>query len=490
MNTRGGSGVAFGVILAAAFVVVSWILYGGYLTDDSYIHFVYARNLGLGHGLSFNPGQPSYGSTSPLWVLLLGLGSAVGISTTVFAQAVSLLSAAAVIVALAIIAARIGSSTASRVLPPVAVAVDPWFQRWSVSGMEVGLAALLAVLGFYFLFLADRRTWRAIVGGILLGLGMLARPEGALLILLSGLWLLAGRRWLDAIAFGAGAATPILTWLAVAYAHFGTIVPNSFVVKVRQTPTALQSGMDSLLILGASSLVPAGLVIAGILLWRLGRKDDERPSSALPWVLPLVWLAGAIGQYSYRGVNVASRYICLFTPLLALSASWWMDRLRRLLERRSISASALKFVGAAVVAAAALQPLVVGALTWRSVKTAERSYSENHHAIADWLDKNTRPDAIIATYDVGIIAYRTERPIVDLAGLTDTLQERVLRLSLQDKVKRGRPDYVVLQGKTEGEFLQRNPAFAANLTPIFATEMFWGPGPQGKDVFTVYVCRW
>jgi hypothetical protein len=63
-------------------------------------------------------------------------------------------------------------------------------------------------------------------------------------------------------------------------------------------------------------------------------------------------------------------------------------------------------------------------------------------------------------------------------------------LSLQEKMRRGRPDYVVLQGKSEGEFLKRNPAFVANLTPIFSTEMYWGPGPQGKDVFTVYSCRW
>jgi hypothetical protein len=41
--------------------------------DDTWIHFVYARNLAEHGGLQFNPGEPEAGCTSPLWVLLLGL---------------------------------------------------------------------------------------------------------------------------------------------------------------------------------------------------------------------------------------------------------------------------------------------------------------------------------------------------------------------------------------------------------------------------------
>jgi hypothetical protein len=491
MTNRAGMPVVGGIVLATAFVAASWGLYGGYLTDDSYIHFVYARNLAEGGSLSFNPGQPSYGSTSPLWVLLLGLGSAAGISTPVFAQASSLFFSAACILTLALMAGKIGTSTEARLLPPLALAVDPWFQRWSVSGMEVGLAAFLVLVGFYVVFEAKREPGRAALGGAVLGLAMLARPEVALLILLTGLWLLAGRSLTRTIAFGVGAAVPIVAWLTFAYFHFGTVVPNSFVVKVRQTPSSLQSALDSILILGASSALPVAIVGVGILMWVVNRsRRDGADERVGQWLVPGLWLAGAIGQYSYRGVNVASRYLCLFTPLLLMSAAWWMNYLRRRLDLWAGAARRLAVVWTAVLAAAVVQPLIVGALTWRSVKTAERSYSENHHRIADWLDENTREGAVVATYDVGIIAYRTRRPIVDLAGLTDTLDERVLRLSLQEKMRRGRPDYVVLQGKSEGEFLKRNPAFVANLTPIFSTEMYWGPGPQGKDVFTVYSCRW
>jgi hypothetical protein len=36
---------------------------------------------------------------------------------------------------------------------------------------------------------------------------------------------------------------------------------------------------------------------------------------------------------------------------------------------------------------------------------------------AQWINVNTPQDAIIATHDIGIIGYYTERQIVDLAGL-------------------------------------------------------------------------
>ena len=45
----------------------------GSMTDDTFIHMQYARNLAETGELSFNRGDPSYGATSPLWVGMLAL---------------------------------------------------------------------------------------------------------------------------------------------------------------------------------------------------------------------------------------------------------------------------------------------------------------------------------------------------------------------------------------------------------------------------------
>ena len=46
--------------------------------DDAYITFTYAKNLASGNGLVFTPGEHTFGSTTPLYALLLALIGLVG----------------------------------------------------------------------------------------------------------------------------------------------------------------------------------------------------------------------------------------------------------------------------------------------------------------------------------------------------------------------------------------------------------------------------
>ena len=46
----------------------------GFPLDDAWIHQTYARNLGLHGVMAFSPGQPSTGSTSFAWTVLLAAG--------------------------------------------------------------------------------------------------------------------------------------------------------------------------------------------------------------------------------------------------------------------------------------------------------------------------------------------------------------------------------------------------------------------------------
>src|SRR4051794_36084239 len=52
----------------------------GFPLDDAWIHAQFARNLASGFGLSFNPGEPSAGSTSPLWTAIVAIGMFFGLA--------------------------------------------------------------------------------------------------------------------------------------------------------------------------------------------------------------------------------------------------------------------------------------------------------------------------------------------------------------------------------------------------------------------------
>ncbi len=63
--------------LLSALLYLGWSYgYGslGFPLDDAWIHRTYARNLAHTGQMSYVPGQPSAGSTSPLWTILLSIG--------------------------------------------------------------------------------------------------------------------------------------------------------------------------------------------------------------------------------------------------------------------------------------------------------------------------------------------------------------------------------------------------------------------------------
>src|SRR3954469_14060270 len=51
--------------------VYVWRFPGQLFLGDGWIFLQYARNLAAGHGWSFNPGETSFGATSPAWVAML-----------------------------------------------------------------------------------------------------------------------------------------------------------------------------------------------------------------------------------------------------------------------------------------------------------------------------------------------------------------------------------------------------------------------------------
>ncbi|MBN2499218.1 MAG: hypothetical protein JXB38_00545, partial [Anaerolineales bacterium] len=67
-------GLVTGLALGS-YIVASALTHAvGFPLDDAWIHQTYARNLGMYGEWSFYPGQPSAGSTAPLWSVLLAVG--------------------------------------------------------------------------------------------------------------------------------------------------------------------------------------------------------------------------------------------------------------------------------------------------------------------------------------------------------------------------------------------------------------------------------
>src|SRR5438093_2333742 len=153
----------------------------GFPMDDPYIHFQFARNLAHGAGFSFNPGEPTPGATSPLWVLLLAGGNWLGIPLEPLAIVLGVVSAAFAACMTFEVGLAAGLPLALAFLAGLALGSAGRFTWASLSGMETCLAAGLSLV-LMRLGLSPRRSvapWVAM--GLVAGLCAEARPEMFLL---------------------------------------------------------------------------------------------------------------------------------------------------------------------------------------------------------------------------------------------------------------------------------------------------------------------
>lgn len=372
------------LIALGVFAVGGWLL-RGYTTDDTYIHLRYARHL-LEYGqIAFNPGEPTYGATSPLWIFGLALLLKLGLAPAVAAWALGVLCGVAVILVADAILCRFTYPESWKTAVLIAIGSDPWFLRWTFSGMETPLATL-ALLVLLWPLVSGRDLgwgvtreplWRRYLGwGVAAGLAGLVRPEFLLLApaaLPVLLWFeyyrasavdgVRGRHRArppePALAAVLGWLLTVGPWLLYAWSVFGRALPDTATAKsgaLSMEPMALarslwQAASPLLLVQGFYLLAPAVLVV--LILTRPRDSQDFEPEpgavprgfGATPDVEPpregtrhhpgawsvwgpvgfvgiaVIWAVMLLGGYAARQVWVISRYVSPLAPVVLMAAS-------------------------------------------------------------------------------------------------------------------------------------------------------------------------
>ena len=270
--------------------------------------------------------------------------------------------------------------------------------------------------------------------GFFAGLLILIRPDGLglLLLIMAGILLLpAGlpdRLRHSGVLLGT-AVLPLLPYFLFNLSTSGTIWPNTLYAKQVEYAAVLAQPFTTrftqLLYLslggpasgwrGVSSphlLLLPGLIIAA---WQALKADWAQ--RRLLYLLPLFWAGGHVLLYAWR-LPVTfqhGRYLMPIMPiwviyglagwvLVLLYSSSEYDRtlwLGQQVARLSFTIIMLFFLLQGAFAFAADVAIVEGEMV----------------TVAEWLAKNTPPDALIASHDIGAIGYFAERPLLDLAGL-------------------------------------------------------------------------
>jgi hypothetical protein len=436
-----------GILLSAAVLwCICWFFQSrGYWEDDAWIHLEFARSVSQGLGFAFN-GRVVAGDTAPLWVLLLaGLHAlipdwlAAGKLLTVLGAVFGLSG----IYALARhMAHYLLTGRTARIFPAaivLLVVADPYTCYWIFSGMEPVAAAGLAcwaVLGAT----RERPTTRSFtVACLLAGLGPLIRPEMIFLSVLLTLPLFGQWRRLHhpaALKLVIAAlgllllAGPLLAWSLYSLHAFGHLLPNTNAAK-RAAPN--ESVLLRLLVIYLTGLpLVLGGVVAGLASLALHLSPAMRsfrnaiastvsdaPSrsattTALPasprtlppsgWIF-ILWTLASTLFYLADHTYVQTRYVLVAAPgmlavILGLALYAW-PRTGRLL-----------YV-AAMTHAFMVSMLIVVPFIHNKAANCE-AYGQ----FALYMRNRLPPQAPVAVYSIGQIAFESQHPIVDTGGIT------------------------------------------------------------------------
>jgi arabinofuranosyltransferase len=209
------------------------------VTEDALVSFRYAQNIADGNGPVFNPGERVEGYTNFLWLVLIALPrAAFGADVETTAVVFGVLAALGCVLLSYLLVNRIVAGADAEPRPAIGVAAAVLTASagglavYGPSGSEVPLFVLLLLAVCYSL--AARRP---VVAGVLVAFAVMTSPEGLVVAVLGGLWLVGAalkkkHSWWAPVGYVLGALVfliPRLAWRATFYQHF---VPAPLAAKL------------------------------------------------------------------------------------------------------------------------------------------------------------------------------------------------------------------------------------------------------------------
>jgi hypothetical protein len=454
----------------------------GFPLDDAWIHQTYARNLvNLGQ-MAYWPGQPSAGSTSPLWTGLLAAGLWLGLDLQVWTFFLGGLSLVAIgLVGMAGFRSLCPKRPSWAILAGILLVLE-WHLVWAAgSGMETLLFALL-VLWILISLVSKRVNWLAI--GLGIGVSVWLRPDGITLVGPALLVLLLGKsnqsnRWRGIGLLMLGIGVFLIPYLLFNKSLSGSWLPNTYFAKqaeyaILRTAPIWQRffGEAALPLIGVGLLLLPGF---GLIIYHSVK------NRAWGILVGAIWVAGYLWLYAWR-LPVTYQHGRYIIPVLPIFSVWslagfaiWFDPASPSFWKR--------VVGKAWLVAASLVLLAFWGLGARTYAQDVAVIESEMVDTARWVAENTRPDSVIAAHDIGALGYFGGRKLLDLAGLASPQVIPFLR----DENQLG-----IFLDTQKAEYLVTFPDWYPEL--IHRAELIYSTGgnfspKQGGENMGVYVWR-
>ena len=484
--------------------IVVRVMAGPRVIDDAYILFRYAQNLLAGNGFVFNPGEPVFGITTPLFGgLLAALGAVSGGTAAPFpalALGVNTLADAGTCWLLIALGKRLDRLTAG-ILAALVWAVAPMSVTFAIGGMETSVFILLMTATLYF-----HSSRRPVAAAGLAGLSLITRPDALILVTLLMLervrqaWRTRRKagaypamRWSEAAALLA----PVAAWAIVAWFAYGSPIPQSIVAKAAAYHLPAEAGFVRLLqhfatpFLEELAFGPAAIAVGipvYLILFSLGAMEAirRRPGTWPTFAYPAAYFLA----FSIANPLIFRWYLASPLPTFFLGIFVGVARLAADLRRPAL---AWAFGAAALL-------LTLNGWTLRPDSGPTRpapqmafvGLEELYTDVGRRLNAVVVPDEVVAAGDIGAIGFFSRARILDLLGLISPQvvpyyplpdEDYVINFAVSSQaIEDLRPDYVVILEVYGRETVLQDPGFlhAYRLMETVPTDLY---GSRGMLVF-------
>ncbi len=400
--------------------------------DDAYIHLCYAKNLADGAGFSFNQGEPSFGTSSPLWVFILALFIR-WLEPHLLIRLIAVVCLwATLCLGSAIIREQLrGKSLSTPVkvffifFPALFLALSGNFLWIVFSGMESALFCALT-LATIFLLIREKPAW---IGYPLLGLLVLTRFEAVFLIPLVLAWQwfkVADKKRMWGILISIILPLAFHSWAYFALGHFlPTTRAGKLASDLFNSGISLKGGwaflVRHILYLGhTEQIVQAALLLAIAAVLSLIRIKKPRthigPAGMSAIFALMIFL---YHDQFFRSTQMLThyhnfRYQVLFFPALAIGLASIFGKLYEIAIGKKDRAALI------CILVCGLIPSFVYLGKWHSLfLNQSRHVADVHQKTALWARDNLPASSRIACFDIGSLGFYSQRYVIDLGGLID-----------------------------------------------------------------------
>jgi hypothetical protein len=413
---------------------------------DAFIHFVFARGIAEGQPFFYN-GEFSAGSTSPLWSALLApFWKIFGMKIIWMVKIL-----AGFFVALSIPLTFVASFKVSKnrnlsLIAAALIATSFVFSFWAAKGMETPFYVCLVLLSFIFylrILELEKSLTLEIALGILLGLGILTRPEMWFFSLFIGIPLLMKKGWRVIFSVGILAFlvfSPYYIWL---YENTGQIFPSSVARILRARQWAIEWNGVFFTLEIFKILLAKFLLLTPFFLFFFWRREKINRFVFYPI---FAWLTFHVIFFSIIFPTTEGyRYLLAALPFFFLISVLGIFRLPKKWQTPILI---FAIVGSCLISGQQF-------LERRdSIENCEKPFiDKTRREVGIWIHENTPPESLIAMKEIDQSAFYGERRMLSLDGTLDTRAMEFVKSGNQLQfLKNERPNFFILEEEMYREY--------------------------------------